>query len=547
VCVVSALLGVVSAPSAWALVPGAPDTPTVTAGNAQITVSFTPPADDGGSPITSYTATCSDGITPTPTSGPASPLTVTGLTNGTSYTCTVTATNSDGDSPPSPASAPATPAAAPDAPSNVTVAATLTSTTVSFTPGAANGSPITSYRAQCISTNGGTSGFSIGAASPITVSALTTGRTYTCTVTATNAIGTSPPSAPSSPVTLSGAPGAPTALTVVPSVTSVRVGFMPGAANGSPITSYRAQCISTNGGTSGFAIATASPITVSALTTGRAYSCTVSATNAEGTSAPSAPVRVTVGAPAAPAILRMISLPNGLAIAVIPGADNGSSIISYRARCTSSNGGFPGYPLRVASPIIVSELTPGATYTCAVSANNLRGEGPARVSGAVVVGAAFSPTVCSGAAGTVTMSPGIAMTSGKPQTIALDALVTTCSGGYVTAGRVRTSFRSSTAMTCRNATAMTSGGSGRMNWRAPRGMGSSDVTMRFVFVSSSGHSTKVHFYGTVTSKANLFTARHISGNLWVNRGLNSIDSGGDCRNVQRMTNFTVTSIKFSIR
>jgi fibronectin type III domain protein len=82
---------------------------TATAGNASATVSFTAPASNGGSPITSYTVTASPGgATAT---GSASPITVTGLTNGTSYTFTVTATNAIGTGPPSAASNAVTPAA----------------------------------------------------------------------------------------------------------------------------------------------------------------------------------------------------------------------------------------------------------------------------------------------------------------------------------------------------------------------------------------------------------------------------------------------------
>lgn len=67
---------------------------TVTAGNAQATVRFTPPASNGASPITSHTVTSSLGnITAT---GSSSPITITGLTNGPAYTFTVTATNAAG-------------------------------------------------------------------------------------------------------------------------------------------------------------------------------------------------------------------------------------------------------------------------------------------------------------------------------------------------------------------------------------------------------------------------------------------------------------------
>jgi uncharacterized protein YhjY with autotransporter beta-barrel domain len=101
--------------------PGAPTIGTATAGNGQATVSFTAPASNGGSPITSYTVMSSpSGITGT---GPISPITVTGLTNGTAYTFTVRATNGVGPSPTSAASNSVTPIAPPVAgPGAATVA-----------------------------------------------------------------------------------------------------------------------------------------------------------------------------------------------------------------------------------------------------------------------------------------------------------------------------------------------------------------------------------------------------------------------------------------
>jgi hypothetical protein len=57
-------------------------------------VSCLPPTDDGGSAITCYTVTSSPGgITAT---GSSCPILVTGLTDGTAYTFTVTAANADG-------------------------------------------------------------------------------------------------------------------------------------------------------------------------------------------------------------------------------------------------------------------------------------------------------------------------------------------------------------------------------------------------------------------------------------------------------------------
>lgn len=93
-----------------ATVPDAPTIGTATAGNGQCSVAFTPPGDDGGSTITGYTATSTPGsFTGTAAS---SPITVTGLSNGTGYTFTVYATNAEGNSTASSASNTCTPSAA---------------------------------------------------------------------------------------------------------------------------------------------------------------------------------------------------------------------------------------------------------------------------------------------------------------------------------------------------------------------------------------------------------------------------------------------------
>ncbi len=86
----------VAPPAPSVTVPGAPGGLTVTAGNGAATLAFTAPASNGGASISGYTASCTAaGVTRTAT-GSSSPLTVTALTNGTTYACSVAASNSAG-------------------------------------------------------------------------------------------------------------------------------------------------------------------------------------------------------------------------------------------------------------------------------------------------------------------------------------------------------------------------------------------------------------------------------------------------------------------
>jgi|GEM_PF-640865 len=83
---------IVSATPSIPVAPGAPTIGLSTAGNGLAYVTFTPPSSNGGALITGYTVTASPGGATATGSG--SPITVTGLTNGVSYTFTVQATNS---------------------------------------------------------------------------------------------------------------------------------------------------------------------------------------------------------------------------------------------------------------------------------------------------------------------------------------------------------------------------------------------------------------------------------------------------------------------
>ena len=139
------------------------DAPTAlvgTAGDTEVALTWTAPANDGGSPILGYTVQPYEG--PAETETPLAPLdspgagtafTVPGLTNGTEYRFEVTAYNALGDGPTSTKSASFIPFGKPDAPTAVTAVATATDPTlapdevrVSWTPPADNGRAITELR-----------------------------------------------------------------------------------------------------------------------------------------------------------------------------------------------------------------------------------------------------------------------------------------------------------------------------------------------------------------------------------------------------------------
>jgi hypothetical protein len=387
---------------------GVPDETTrvyATAGNTQATVFFAAPSNDGGSAITSYTATSSiGGITETLSQAGSGAITVTGLTNGTAYSFTVTATNAIGTSVASAASTLVTPATIPDAPTGVTATAGNTEATVSFTaPSSDGGSVITSYTAT--SNPGNITGtLSQAGSGAITVIGLTNGVDYSFTVTATNAFGTSVASAASTLVTpQQGAPNAPTGITAIAGNTQATVSFTaPSNDGGSAITSYTAT--SSPGNNTGILNQAGSgPITVSGLTNGVQYSFTVRANNASGTSISSAAsTLVTPGTrPNAPTGVSATAGNRQATVSFTAPSNGGdSAITSYTA--TSNPGGFTGALSQAGSgTITVSGLTNGVQYSFTVTATNATGTSVASDASILVTpqGAPGFPRVVSVAAG----------------------------------------------------------------------------------------------------------------------------------------------------
>lgn len=338
--------------------PGAPTDVVATAGNGQVSVVFVAPALTGGSTILGYTASCG---TQSKT-GTASPLLVTGLDNGVAVTCTVVARNSLGDGPASAPSGSVTPMAVlPGSPGGVTIAPSGSGqVSVTFTPpGYDGGAPVLGYKATCATSS------VFGTGPPILVGGLANGAPVNCTVLATNVIGDGPASAVSNTVTPGVAPEAPAGVTAARGDRQLLVSFVPGDDGGFAVSNFQASCgpRTANG--------TQSPIIVTSLANGVAVTCTVTATNARGTSPPSVPSNSIAPATVADAPLIGLATRGNQQISVVfaPGAsDGGTPVTLYRAVC--GNRSDEG----MASPLVVTGLTNGTSANCKVIAINAVGE-----------------------------------------------------------------------------------------------------------------------------------------------------------------------------
>jgi len=163
------------------IIPDAPTGASAERGNAQAIVSFNMPEGT----TTSYTVTSNpEGITAT---GTSSPITVTGLTNGTAYTFTVVATNQAGCSPASAASASVTPMTTPGIPRELAAVAGDEIIELTWAEPADNGGGnITGYE---VSTDGGNSYVPASSSTGHTVTGLANDMAYDLRVRAVNEVG----------------------------------------------------------------------------------------------------------------------------------------------------------------------------------------------------------------------------------------------------------------------------------------------------------------------------------------------------------------------
>ena len=171
----------------------------------------------------------------------------------------------------------------------------MQSATVSWSaPSSNGGSPVTGYQVQV---SPATAGASISVnGTTASVGGLSNGTAYIFRISAVNAVGTGAASAPSSAVTTPDVPGAPTGVTAQAGDRSATLSWSaPSSNGGSPITGYRISISPTaSGATISVNGTTAS---IGGLTNGTTYTFRVSALNAVGTGAASAPSAAVTPAP----------------------------------------------------------------------------------------------------------------------------------------------------------------------------------------------------------------------------------------------------------
>ncbi len=404
-----------------AVVPGAPVIGTATAGNTQASVGFSAPVNTGGSSITGYTVTANPGGATA--SGAASPLVVSGLSNGQAYTFTVTASNVAGTGPASAASSAVTPAA----PQTITFGnpgAQNFGTTPTLTATASSGLPVSfssATPAVCTITSGGTLSF------------ITAG---TCTINANQAGNAAWLAATTVSQTFNVnpvVPGAPTIGTATGGDTQASVSFSaPVTTGGSSITGYT---VTANPG-GATASGVASPLVVSGLSNGQAYTFTVTATNVAGTGPASAASNAVT--PAAPQVITFANpgAQNFGTTSTLSASASSGLAVSFSsatpAVCTITSGGLLGFA-STGSCTIHADQPGNASYLPAprisrtFSVNGVVPGAPTigtvTVAGASTVSVGFSAPLFDGGAAitgyTVISSPGglTATGAGSPITV----------------------------------------------------------------------------------------------------------------------------------
>ena len=362
--------------------PTAPQSLLAVPGVKQITLSWMPPLQNGGSNVTGYKlyrGASAIGQSLIATLGPQLLFTDTGLLDGTTYHYSVVAINSKGESLPS-SDASARTNAVPTVPTGFSANAGDSQVSLSWSaPADSGGSIITSYNVYRSTTAGVYLLIGNTASLFYTDPGLTNGQHYYYSVAAVNSVGegaranqiSTVPAAP---------PGAPTQLAAVPGVKSITLSWTaPSSTGGSPILGYHILRGTAPGSETQYADAGASPFSDSPLSNGATYYYKVVAYNTVNSGQSSNEASASAySLPSIPAFLQTIVSDRAVTLRWSEPVTNGGSAVQYYS---VSRGDSPSTMSVITTISSLSYadtgLTNGHLYYYNVSATNAVGQGPA--------------------------------------------------------------------------------------------------------------------------------------------------------------------------
>jgi hypothetical protein len=323
-------------------------------------ISWSPPINNGGSPIDYYSVFYNGNA--------MSPYhTHTSYAQGylqpnTAYTYTVIAHNIVGNSAPLAITA-TTLGLVPDSPTLSSATPHNGSVTLSWTTPNDNGSDISGYVIYY-----GNTSYTVSGSNSATVSGLTNATSYTFRVKAQNAIGLSTNYSNSLSATPYSDPSAPSILSGVPGDESITLTCNVPSNNGSPITSYD---VSYNGTVTNIPIN--SPITITGLTNGTPTSFSVAANNAAGRSPYSSPSLYTpYPAPSSPTVTATAGTNSVIVTLSVPNPF-GSPNITYTIYDANETEIITNL---TTTTITITDLLVGKSYQYKATATNAAGTGP---------------------------------------------------------------------------------------------------------------------------------------------------------------------------